>query len=40
MPLISWAVATAATVKGVALGLAVGAAATACQQRKQQGERR
>ena len=40
MKLVSWAVATAATMKGVALGLAVGAAATACRQRKQRGESR
>lgn len=40
MPLISWAVATKATLKGVALGLAVGAAAVAHHRRNRQGDAR
>jgi hypothetical protein len=37
MPILSWAVATTATLKGVALGLAVGAAAAWRHERKQGG---
>jgi hypothetical protein len=37
MAFVSWAVATAATLKGVTLGLAVGAAAAVRHQRKHDG---
>ena len=40
MPILSWAVATTATLKGVALGLAVGAAAATRHARKQRGGER
>jgi len=40
MPIVSWAVATTATLKGVALGLALGAGAVARHRRKHQGGRR
>jgi hypothetical protein len=40
MPILSWAVATTATLKGVALGLAVGAAAAARHARKSHGGER
>lgn len=40
MAFVSWAVATAATLKGITLGLAVGAAAAVRHQRKHRGGER
>ncbi len=37
MTIVSWAVATTATLKGVALGLAVGAGAALRHRRRQRG---